>query len=131
MRLYNEAILVAVGLRLESTCVNLIYVLAAQWWTPSARTVCPARLQTYRRQINPSKQLSDLIWRAQTRTDCPSVKEPAGISSSDGRCPRRSRPNPLARRQVPNMGRHGGEHACRHTLPLQARQLAVSPKEQL
>ena len=49
-------------------------------------------------------QLNDLIWRALTRASIPSVKEPAGLSRSDGKHPRRSQPYPLAGKKSASHG---------------------------
>jgi len=32
-------------------------------------------------------QLNDILWRAFTRASVPAVKEPAGLSRDDGKCP--------------------------------------------
>ena len=42
----------------------------------------------------------DLIWRALTRASSPSVKEPAGLSRSDGK-----RPEGLSKKALASLGR--------------------------
>ena len=84
-RLDNEAIRVAVGLRMEVNmcephmCPCGILVDAKGSHGLSCKRSAGRSIRHH--------QLNDLIWRVLTRASIPSVKEPAGLSRSDGKGP--------------------------------------------
>ena len=84
-RLNNEAIRVAVGLRLG---VNLCepHMCPCGIWVDAKGSRGLSCKHSAGRSIC-HHQLNDLIWQALTRASTPSVKEPAGLSHTDGKCP--------------------------------------------
>ena len=85
LRLSDEAIRIAVGLRLG---LNLCEPIAARVKLTLMRvdcTVFPANAAPAGSQEN--QQLNEIIWRALKRADIPATKEPAGAVRRDGKRP--------------------------------------------
>jgi len=85
LRLDNEAIRVAVGLRLGiNLCVPHPCPCGAD---VDARGTHGLACKRNAGRITRHHQLNDLVWRALSRAGIPSVKEPAGLSRTDGKRP--------------------------------------------
>jgi len=84
-RLDNEAIRVAVSLRLGiNLCVPHTCPCGA---AVDARGIHGLSCKKNAGRITRHHQLNDLIWRALSRASIPSIKEPSGLSRTDGKRP--------------------------------------------
>jgi hypothetical protein len=85
LKLDNEAIRVAVGLRLG---INLCEPHVCPCGTQvDARGIHGLACKHSAGRIMRHQQLNDLVWRALGKADIPSQKEPSGLSRTDGKRP--------------------------------------------
>ena len=83
LRLFNEAVRVAVGFRLGcATCQPHICICGT---TVDARGLHGLSCRKSGSRHIRHSQLNDLIWRAVKRAQIPATKEPIGLSRSDGK----------------------------------------------
>jgi len=85
LKLEDEAVRVAVGMRLGLACMSPTNVDLDQMWMPNAAIamVCkkaPSKIASH-------QVLNDIIWHAFNATDVPAIKESSGLNRQDGKRP--------------------------------------------
>jgi hypothetical protein len=85
LRLNDEAIRVAVGLRLGTELCQVHQCSCGTTINTRGLHVLSCKRNSARSQRH--HYINDLIWRAMTRASVPSVKEPHGLTRSDGKRP--------------------------------------------